>query len=63
MINNMEKCPKCGADKTIPIVYGFPANELFEAAERGEACLGGCIIEEDPPSWYCKLCKNKWGGK
>ncbi|UCH79180.1 MAG: hypothetical protein JSU81_04330 [Candidatus Coatesbacteria bacterium] len=35
-------CPKCGSDENvIPIVYGYPSEELFEAAERGEVALGG----------------------
>ena len=35
-------CPKCGLDENvIPIVYGYPSEELFEAAERGEIALGG----------------------
>ncbi len=29
-------CPQCGGRPIIPIVYGLPGLELFEAAERGE---------------------------
>jgi hypothetical protein len=35
-------CPECGSrENVIPIVYGYPSDELFEAADRGEVELGG----------------------
>jgi hypothetical protein len=35
-------CPECGSNEyVVPIVYGYPSEELFEAADRGEVCLGG----------------------
>jgi hypothetical protein len=35
-------CPQCdSSENVIPIVYGYPSEELFEAAERGEVSLGG----------------------
>jgi len=47
-----EVCPTCGA-KMIPIVYGYPTVELFEAAERGEVFLGGCCIMDYNPAFAC----------
>lgn len=35
------KCPECGG-RLIRVVYGFPDDELAEAARRGEVALGGC---------------------
>jgi len=34
----------------LPVVFGFPSHEMFEAAERGEIILGGCClpIEGEP---------------
>lgn len=29
---------------TVEIAYGMPGPELFQAAERGEVVLGGCIL-------------------
>lgn len=55
------KCPKCGEAKTIPIVYGMPGPELFEAAERGEVVLGGCVLGDENPVWQCKACGAHWG--
>lgn len=35
------------------IVYGMPGPELFEAAERGEVLIGGCVITGDDPTHGC----------
>ena len=55
------KCPKCGSNNTVPIVYGMPPYELFEKEEIHEVILGGCIVHDDSPSWHCKDCENYWG--
>ncbi len=35
-------CPKCNSNAdVIPIVYGYPGDELIKASERGEVALGG----------------------
>lgn len=39
----------------MPIVYGLPGPDLFEAAERGEVRLGGCIMPSGPT---CPLCRS-----
>jgi hypothetical protein len=49
-------CPHCGADSVAPIAYGYPGTELFEAAERGEIILGGCIVRSEQPTWQCRNC-------
>ena len=45
-LENIKVCPKCGG-KIVEIIYGEPAEELFNAAERGEVILGGCCITFD----------------
>ena len=30
----MVVCPKCKSDRTVPILYGYPSHEAFEAEER-----------------------------
>jgi hypothetical protein len=45
-------CPRCGS-ASIPIVCGFPAPELFAAADRGEVALGGCCIINEVPTMQC----------
>jgi len=45
-------CQRCG-QPGIPIVYGLPGPELFEAAEAGRVALGGCVIYDEMPIWRC----------
>lgn len=54
-------CPRCGAQNTVPIVYGYPAPATEEAARRGEIVLGGCIIGPEAPVWACPACGHEWG--
>lgn len=49
-------CPRCGSTDAIPIAYGYPARETFEAAERGEVHLGGCVIGPRSPEFACAAC-------
>lgn len=49
-------CPECGG-KLIPIIYGLPSNKLLEDIKNGEEyILGGCCIDYDSPTDYCKSC-------
>ena len=34
-------CPKCKSNNVIPIMYGYPAPEAMEEAEKGNLKLGG----------------------
>ena len=49
----MPTCPECGAEG-VPIVYGMPGSELIAEEEAGRVVLGGCVIEEEGPTWACK---------
>ena len=52
-------CPICNLNKdVIPIIYGLPDNELFKEGENGKVKLGGCIITDNDPQWYCKKCEK-----
>ena len=55
-------CPKCGSTKTVPILYGYPSYEAFEAAERGEILLGGCEMIDGMPheDYGCLECRYRW---
>lgn len=55
------RCPKCGKDEPLRIAYGYPSHDMFEASERGELALGGCMIEADSPEWHCRRCSHEWG--
>ena len=56
-------CAWCGTDVLVPIVYGYPDDELFEAGERGEVEIGGCIVEEDAPTDACHHCGVRVRGR
>ena len=50
-------CPRCGAfAPMLPIKFGLPSHELFEAAERGEVVLGGCLVGGVLPTHRCTAC-------
>ncbi len=52
-------CRSCGVTgKPLPIVYGYPTPETFEAAQRGEVVLGGCVLTGDDPEWTCAACRE-----
>lgn len=47
-------CPKGHDDKLIPIVYGLPGKKLLKKAEKGKVKLGGCVVSDCNPKWFCK---------
>ncbi len=49
-------CPRCGSTNAVPIEYGYPSAELFEASQRGEIVLGGCVIGFESPDYECREC-------
>jgi hypothetical protein len=52
-------CEWCGA-RAIPIVYGYPSEEMFAAEKRKEIALGGCCVEPDAPDAECPRCGEQW---
>ncbi|PWW23364.1 hypothetical protein JD79_02538 [Geodermatophilus normandii] len=55
-------CPHCpDAPAGVPYVLGLPSAEAFEAAERGEVVLGGCVLSEPVPAWACPRCEASLG--
>ena len=53
-------CPFCGYGHPMEIVYGMPAHEAEQEAERGEIMLGGCCVTDSDPKWYCPSCRRKF---
>lgn len=50
------RCPKGNhTDSILEIIYGMPSEELFLQADSGLVVLGGCIIEENSPNYFCKI--------
>ncbi len=54
------RCPNCKQKQGVAISYGYPTAELFEAAERNEAVLGGCMQAMDDPDRQCLDCGYQW---
>ena len=50
-------CPRDHSDKIIPIVYGLPTNKTMEKAKNGFVRLGGCIVSDCDPRYYCTIHK------
>ncbi len=55
------RCPRCGSPTLVPIFYGMPAPEAFEAAERGEIAIGGCDVGPGLPAFSCTTCGGPAG--
>ena len=59
-------CPKCNSENIIPIIYGYPTSEMFEASDKNECILGGCCIAADEDSeklldkYHCSDCGFEW---
>ncbi len=50
-----KQCPTCHEkNKVVPIVYGLPSEKLAKQAQKGKVFLGGCVIFDCSPQWYCK---------
>lgn len=37
--------------KLVPLVMGYPSQEVLNRARRGEVILGGCIVRGFPPKY------------
>lgn len=63
MSRRAPRCPDCtGEPLGVPLVYGLPSSEAFEAAERGHLVLAGCLMEPGlTPSWACPECQRPLG--
>ena len=53
-------CPSCKAKEGVDIQYGMPSYEAFEASQRGEIALGGCVINDGDPKRRCLKCAYEW---
>lgn len=56
-------CPRCGTGRLRPILYGFPTPAAFEAADRGDLVLGGCVISDHDPMTACPTCGARFGDR
>ena len=57
-------CPECQNADIIKITYGTPFlddTEMINKIKSGLIILGGCVIDEHSPAYYCKKCKHRFG--
>jgi len=40
-------------DNIIPIVYGLPTKKTMDKAKKGLLHLGGCVVSDCDPHYYC----------
>ncbi|HUP17107.1 MAG TPA: hypothetical protein VM848_13785 [Acidimicrobiia bacterium] len=52
------KCPNCGEQRLVPIVYGYPSESLLERWREGVVELGGCMVSDFNPPLHCKSCQH-----
>jgi ADP-ribosylglycohydrolase len=58
--NSTRRCTACGSRlRLLPVLYGYPTADAFEAAERGELIIGGCIPGD--PKKVCSVCHQARG--
>ena len=55
------KCPSCNiSGHVVPIIYGMPNEKAIQKQDKGNAILGGCLMEEGAPKYHCKDCEFEW---
>lgn len=56
------RCPSCGAEFTLALVYGVLTPEGFiECALPERTNSAGCIVE--PLTWQCGACGQRWASR
>lgn len=63
MAINYKVCPSCGSRNVIKILYGYPTGEALFMEAQGKIKLGGCLITDINPEYYCNNCENEWNKK
>ena len=54
------RCPTCPR-QMLPVLYGYPSGDMFDAAERGLIILGGCMPGE--ARYRCPSCDDPWSSQ
>jgi hypothetical protein len=53
-------CPSCGSTSVVPIRYGYPSPDLWEAEEAEGVVIGGCVVTDNQPQRQCRVCEARW---
>jgi len=55
------RCNHCSkSNKVVEILYGYPSEKGAMDGKKGHVYLGGCVVHDETPRWYCKRCNNKF---
>lgn len=65
-------CKDCGSDEITVIFYGLPAWVIIDDdyvldpriekyIKEKRIVLGGCVVNEDSPKYFCRKCSAKFG--
>jgi len=44
----------------IKILYGKPSPKALKLEQEKKIILGGCVVTENAPKYYCTKCKKKF---
>ena len=58
IVHKKKQKPTCiggHTDHIVPIVYGMPTEEMMRKAELGLVHLGGCVMSDSDPKFYCTI--------
>jgi hypothetical protein len=57
------KCPHCGTFDVAEYLYGMPAytKKLEQDVKNKKIIIGGCLINECAPKYYCNHCRKEFG--
>jgi hypothetical protein len=53
-------CERCGAGDVVPVVVGMPMPDEYPREEAGQVVFAGCTVDDDAPSWCCRVCGHRW---
>lgn len=52
-VNYTPQCPFFHIDSIVNIIYGFPSKKMMLKSRKGRIYLGGCVITDCDPKYYC----------
>jgi hypothetical protein len=57
--NAKSVCINRHKDQIVPILYGFPTKRQIKKAKDGKLHLGGCVVTDCDPKYYCRVHKRE----
>lgn len=57
---NKSFCPSCKKREGVPLVWGFPNDDVLQRASRREVILSGTVINDQNVNRQCRCCGHSW---